>query len=68
MDPQGRCGDRCHQHSEAFACLRCARLGSPVGIAFVVLLLVAMPFAELILVLADELHLGDRWCGNEQEQ
>ena len=48
-------------------CLR-SRLGSPVGIALVVLLLVAMPFAELILVLEDELHLGECWSGEWQEQ
>ena len=44
--------------AEPLARRLCPRLGSPIGIALVVLLLVAMPFAELILVFEDELHLG----------
>ena len=45
-------------------CIR-SRLGSPISIALVVLLLVAMPFAELILILEDELHLSECWSSKE---
>ena len=53
---------------EPLSCRRRPRLSSPVGIALVVLLLVAMPFAELILVLEDELHLSECWSGEGQKQ
>lgn len=53
---------------EPLSCRRCPRLSSPVGIALVVLLLVAMPATELVLVLQNELHLSECWSGKGQEQ
>ena len=53
---------------EPLSCHRCPRLSSLVGIALVVILQLAMPFAELIHVLEVGLHLSERWSGEGQEQ
>ena len=48
-------------------CFR-SRLGSPVGIALVVLLTPSLPGPELVLVLQNELHLSECWRGKGQKQ
>ena len=53
---------------EPLARCLCARLGSPVGIALVVLLTPPLPGPELVLVLQNALHLSEFWSAEGQEK
>ena len=54
--------------AEPLARCLCSRLGSPIGITFVVLLTPSLPGPELVLVLQNELHLRECWSAEGQEK